>query len=382
MKKKLFLISVFLLSLLSQNAQNGVTIYDSILSGGLQRKFRLYVPNSYSAANPVPLILNLHGYTSNSLQQLQYSNFLPIADTAKFLVVHPDGTAPNGPQYWNAGFGGSVNDVQFLSNLIDSIKASYNIDLNRVYSCGMSNGGIMSYYLALYLPNRITAIASVTGSMLNAWYNSVPNLPRAFPVMEIHGTADATVPYNGDATFAHIDSVVRKWRKYNNCIPTAVTYSVPNINTTDNCTAVNYLYTGGTDGATVELYKVNGGTHSWPGSPFFISGTNQDFKASVEIWRFFRKYSLNQFVTTIGVNENKINPESVKLFPNPAKDVLHILAGNQIFKAEIRDLTGKLIKEEHSYGPVNISELNQGIYFITVKTNSSVTNLHFIKSTN
>ena len=82
-------------------AQSGVTIVDSIKSNNIMRKFRLYVPNSYTG-QAVPLILNLHGYTSNSTQQQQYTNFMPIADTANFLVLLPNGTIDNqGERYWN-----------------------------------------------------------------------------------------------------------------------------------------------------------------------------------------------------------------------------------------------------------------------------------------
>lgn len=382
--KKITTLVLFLFLFLSfiSLSQNGVTINDTIYSGGILRKFKLYVPNSYNSSNSVPLIFNLHGYGSNATQQLFYSNFQPIADTAKFIMVYPEGTISGTSQYWNAGFGGAVNDVQFISNLIDSIKANYNIDLNSVYSCGMSNGGIMSYYLACNLSNRIAAIASVTGSMLNSWYSSVPNPPRAFPVMQIHGTNDATVPYNGDATFAHIDSVVRKWRKYNNCTPTAITYSVPNTNTADNCTAVNYLYANGTNGSTVELYKVSGGGHTWPGAPVFSSGTNQDFKASVEIWRFFRKYKLNQFITSVGISQPNVVKHPVSIFPNPAKNILTIQNGNEndVFETEISDLTGKVIKKETSNGMITVSDLTDGVYFLKIKTNGSLTYSKFVKS--
>ncbi|MCW3078557.1 MAG: hypothetical protein JWO32_3166, partial [Bacteroidetes bacterium] len=378
--KQIYLVVTFILVFNSfTKAQSGVTIYDSIISGGLQRKFRLYVPNSYNSTTASPLILNLHGYTSNSQQQMSYSNFMPIADTAKFLIVHPDGTFSSGQQYWNAGFGGAVNDVQFLSQLIDSIKANYNIDLNSVYSCGMSNGGIMSYYLACNLSNRIAAIASVTGDMLNVWSSCTPPSGRPFPVMEIHGTNDGTVFYNGDGTFAPIDSVVKKWRKYNNCIPTAGITNVPDVNTTDGCTAVNYKYSGGTNGATVELYKINGGSHSWPGAFPVIGNTNEDFNASAEIWRFFRKYKLNQLMANVGFSEKEKDSETLKLYPNPASQIINFspLKENKTFHAEFYDVTGKLIKKEVTQGAIVISDLKDGVYFITLINEATTQHFKF-----
>ncbi len=372
---KLIITSLFLITGFFYYAQNGVTILDSIKSNNIMRKFRLYVPNSY-IGQAVPLILNLHGYTSNSAQQQPYSNFMPIADTAKFLMVYPDGKAPLGQQYWNAGFGGTENDVLFMNDLIDSLDLIYNIDLNRVYSCGMSNGGIMSYYLACYLPNRIAAIASVTGSMLNVWSTCAPTRP--FPVMEIHGTNDGTVPYNGDGTFAPIDSVVKKWRIHNNCNSAPVTFSVPNISTSDNSTAVNYKYTNGNMGATVELYKVTGGSHSWPGALAVIANTNQDFNASVEIWRFFRQYKLNQFLPGVGFNENSLK-NTVKVFPNPATEKITVEGVSEI-QLKVTDLIGKTIIAESIVNTVDVSALNPGIYFLNINSGNEQSVVKFIKN--
>ncbi|MEO6425830.1 MAG: T9SS type A sorting domain-containing protein [Bacteroidia bacterium] len=356
-------------------AQNGVTIVDSIKSNNIMRKFRLYVPNSYNSSQAAPLILNLHGYTSNSSQQQSYSNFMPIADTAKFLMVFPDGKLTSGNQYWNAGFGGPENDVLFMNDLIDSLDLIYNIDLNSVYSCGMSNGGIMSYYLACNLPNRIAAIASVTGSMLNSWFTCAP--ARPFPVMEIHGTADGTVNYNGDATFSPIDSVVKKWKTHNNCNTAPITYSVPNVNTSDNSTAVNYKYINGNSGATVELYKVTGGSHSWPGAFPFIANTNEDFNASVEIWRFFRQYKLNQFLPGVGLNENSLK-NSIKVYPNPTTHKLFI-DGFSEAKLTISDLVGKVLISENNTNTIDVSSLNPGIYFLHISSGNEQSVMKFIK---
>ncbi|MBA3679662.1 MAG: T9SS type A sorting domain-containing protein [Bacteroidetes bacterium] len=371
---KLIITSLFLVTGFFYYAQNGVTILDSIKSNNIMRKFRLYVPNSYTG-QAVPLVLNLHGYTSNSAQQQPYSNFMPIADTAKFLMVCPDGKAPFGQQYWNAGFGGTENDVLFMSDLIDSLNLNYNIDLNRVYSCGMSNGGIMSYYLACNLPNRIAAIASVTGSMLNVWSTCAPTRP--FPVMEIHGTNDNTVPYNGDGTFAPIDSVIKKWKNHNNCTFT-IPINVPNISTTDNSTATQTIFTSGVSGgATVELFKVTGGSHSWPGALPVIANTNQDFNASVEIWRFFRQYNLAQFLPGLGFNENSLK-NNIKVYPNPATEKINV-EGVAEMSLKVTDLFGKTIISESTANTVDVSSLNTGIYFLNVKSGNEQSVVKFIK---
>ena len=374
--KKIIVASLFLITGLFCFGQSGTTVIDSIMSNNIMRKYRLYVPAIYTGSQSVPLILNLHGYTSNALQQQLYSNFMPIADTANFLMVYPEGKAPLGNQYWNAGFGGTENDVLFMSDLIDSLKLTYNIDLNSIYSCGMSNGGIMSYYLACNLPNRIAAIASVTGSMLNSWFTCAPSRP--FPIMEIHGTADGTVNYLGDATFAPIDSVVKKWSNHNNCNPAPTTFSVPNISLTDNSTALHYVYSGGTSGSSVELYKVIGGGHSWPGAFAFLANTNQDFRASVEIWRFFRKYKLGQFVPNVGLSENALSQNN-KLFPNPVTEKLFI-EGLTEANVKVINLVGEMIIQKNNANSIDVSSLNSGIYFLQITSGNTQSVIKFIKN--
>lgn len=371
--KSFALIALFLLSSFSLSSQTGTTISDSIISGSIYRKFRLYVPTTYTASQAVPLLFNLHGYTSNATQQQLYGNFMPIADTANFIMVLPEGTAPAGSQYFNAGFGPGVNDVLYMSDLIDSLSLNYNINPNAIYSCGMSNGGIMSYYLACNLPNRFAAIASVTGSMLNSWFTCAPSRP--FPVMEIHGTNDATVPYIGSSTFSHIDSVIKKWILHNNCNVTPVTFSVPNTVTSDGATAINFKYSGGTNGADVELYKVVNGAHSWPGAPIAIGTTCMDFNASVEIWRFFRKYKLNNFITSI--HYNTLLNASVNIFPNPSNHIFTVSTSNNLATdIKITTLLGKELfyKKINPTGntTINTLEIPEGIYLVNLMNNNTL----------
>ena len=166
-----------------------------MMHDGIRRSYPIYVPASYSPSVVAPMVLNFHGYTSNAFEQMFYGDFRAIADTAGFLLVMPDGTDDaTGTTYWNSGKEGTVYDIGFTSELIDQIAASCKMNLNRVYSTGMQNGGFMSYTLACSLSNRIAAIASVTGSM-NVGQDLTCNAQHPTPVMEIHGTSDAMVPY-------------------------------------------------------------------------------------------------------------------------------------------------------------------------------------------
>jgi polyhydroxybutyrate depolymerase len=354
---KKLLLAAFIL--LSSNAVAQTTIIDSIFCGGIYRNYRIYVPAAYTGASSRPLIFDLHGYTSSASAEQSYSNFKPIADTADIIMVYPNGTLLSGQPYWNAGFGPGVDDIQFISNLIDTLFTQYNIDHQMVYSCGMSNGGYMSHTLACALNTKIAAVASVTGTMSTLQYSTcTPNRP--VPVMQMSGTADPTVTYTGSAGSLAIDTVVKYWVLNNNCNPVPVYTAVPNINLTDGCTAEHYVYNGGDMGSSVEFYKIIGGGHTWPGSPYIIGVTNEDFNGSAEIWRFFRKYKLNQF---LGINELE-TAANISLFPNPAINSVSIV-GENISSVSIFDINGKLVLETKEK-QINISALAKGVYSVAV----------------
>jgi len=331
------------------------------MSGGIYRNYRVYVPAAYTGTTARPLVFDLHGYTSNATAEQAYSNFAPIADTANVIFVYPNGTLDGSSQpYWNAGFGTAMDDIGFISNLIDTLLTQYNIDADMVYSCGMSNGGYMSHTLACELSNKIAAIASVTGSM-TTYQNSICSSGRPVPVMQISGNADGTVAYGGGGGSMGIDALVNYWVTNNNCNPTPVFTNVPNTSTSDGCTAEHYVYNGGTNGSTCEKYKIIGGGHTWPGSPFVIGVTNQDFKASEKIWLFFRKYKLSQLT---GINEFQVSGDKFQVFPNPASDIVNVDAEG-ISSILIMDVTGKLVLES-SQKQIDISGLAKGVYSVII----------------
>ena len=263
-----------------------------------------------------------------------------------------------------------MDDIGFLSALIDTLAEEYNIDMNRVYSTGMSNGGFMSYTLACQLSERIAAIASVTGTMVTPNLNAC-NAQHPMPVMQIHGTADPTVPYNGNAQgFVSVEDLVDYWVDFNGCNPTAVETAVPDIDMTDMCTADQFVYSDGTNGSSVELFRVNGGAHTWPGTnPFFttLGVTNQDFSASVEIWRFFNQYALNQLVS---IQEAQTSQKSFSVFPNPSEGQFTLRFENYV-SSNIRvfNAVGKLVLAETAQSQtMNLELPESGVYFLQVET--------------
>lgn len=364
----LVLLSLGAISLTAQQTINGTIQHD-----GLERSYILYVPAIYDAEGPeVPLILNFHGYTSTANEQMFYGDFRGIADSANFLVVHPMGTEDNsGITHWNVGWGGStVDDIGFTNALLDTLLANYQINEDRIYSTGMSNGGFMSYELACELSERIAAIASVTGTM-NAGRFASCNPTRPMPVLEIHGTADATVPYNGANWIEGTEEVVAFWADFNNLNAAPTITDVPNTNTNDGSTVEHWVYTEqGVNGVQVELFKIFNGGHTWPGSVFAFPGTNYDINASQEIWRFFSLYDINGLILVTSTEENLVD-NTVHVFPNPATNMIHLTsipaAGSSY---QLATLTGQVLKTgflSADHPQIEVATLPKGVYLLQLE---------------
>ena len=318
------MLAVAVLVLLAGGAIPGFaqeTVYGSIIHDDLEREYILYVPVDYTGTTPVPLVFNFHGYSLTATFQMWYGDFRPIADRAGFLVVHPQGTLFEGYTHWNVGgrFAGStVDDVGFTEALIDYLSSEYNIDDTRIYSTGVSNGGFMSFLLACQLSERFAAIASVAGTMTPETYDdSNPQHPT--PILQIHGTSDDTVPYDGNEYSKSVDVVIQYWVDYNNCNPTPIITDLPDIDPEDGSTVEHVVYYDGDDGVAVEHFKVIGGGHSWPGAPPVVEGTNYDIDASEEIWSFFSRYDISGLTDLprllVGPGPHEDNRPLVRLFP-------------------------------------------------------------------
>jgi len=356
--------SLFCIGLFSHLVVSQTTTNHTIQHNGVTREYRLYVPAIYNSATPVPLVFNLHGYTSDNVQQEFYGDFRSIADTANFILVHPNGTFDqSGDRFWNAFDLPGVDDVGFISAVIDEVIGGYSIDLNCVYSTGMSNGGFMSYELACELGSRIAAVASVTGTMTTGKLATCDPL-KPTPIMQIHGTVDATVPYNGNAQFGAIEDVVDFWVNQTGAATTPQFTAVPNVNTTDGCTAEHYVYSGGQNNTSVEFYKILGGAHTWPGAPVTLGVTNQDFDASTEIWRFFRQYKLNDLVASL--EENVALDFTV--YPNPSTGSIQIESNVSWDELLLLDVTGRVIKTFNTYvEKMSIQNLDSGVYSLQIR---------------
>lgn len=351
----------------------------SLQHDGKQRTFILHSPCKTfdCTGKKIPLVFAFHGLTETGQGIKDYSAFNNVADTAGFAVIYANGINNR----WNVGFSGtgasSEDDLGFANAMIDYMIANSNncdsnicalIDTNRIYSCGMSNGGFFSYLLACQLSHRIAAIASVTGSMTIATFDSCKP-SRPVPVLEIHGTSDPIVPYTGGGQSGakSIADVLAYWVNNNGCSSTPSTIAVPNSNTTDGCTADIISYTNCYNGADVQHFKITGGGHTWPdmvgGYPEIIVGkTNRDFNASVEIWRFFNRFNLQGLVASSKELEAK---KIMPFYPNPANKFIQV---NNESLIKIYSADGKLLNatQLQANEKLNIEQLNAGIYFCDV----------------
>ena len=343
------------------------TINASITHDGIQRNYILYIPELYDGSSDVPLVLNFHGFGSNANQQMFYGDFRDIADTEGFLLVHPEGTTFIGNQFWNVGFPGlssTIDDVGFTEALIDELATLYTIDLDRVYATGMSNGGFMSFLLACQLSEKIAAVASVTGSMTQDTFDDC-NAQHPTPVLQIHGTDDGVVLYNGNNLSIPIADVISYWVDYNNCETTPTTTTLPDVDVSDGSTIEHSVYEDGDNGITTEHMKVIGGGHTWPGSVINTAGTNQDIDASMEIWLFFSRYDINGPLSNDDFENNQVT-----IYPNPTQSKINLSLNysKDIYYELISPLGQQLMTGTitSSNEEIDISHLPSNIYFLKV----------------
>jgi polyhydroxybutyrate depolymerase len=272
-----------------RNRSNG-----SFVSSGVEREYLLHVPGSYDRGKPAPLVISMHGGALWPAAQREISQWNRVADAHGFIVVYPSAVSGHGPRAWRAGGGpGLMRDVMFISELIDTLRAAYNIDSARIYANGLSNGGGMTFVLSCALSDRIAAVGLVAPAIFLPW--SACTDRRAVPMIAFHGTADGAVPYHGGqswvapASFPDIPAWMRKWAERNRCGPNPIDSAVA-------ADVTRREYTGCADGAAVVLYTVLEGGHTWPGGgplpEWFVGTTSNSIDATDQMWSFFSEHQL------------------------------------------------------------------------------------------
>jgi len=371
MKTKLkFLIVSFILFATLAEAQQ--MLNRSLLLNKVAREYIVYIPASYNSSSSVPLMFNFHGYTMSAYDQMVWgSNMRPVADTAGFILVYPQGSLLDGKTHWNIGSwttGSTADDIGFIEAMIDTLAASYNIDLDRVYSCGYSNGGYFCFELACQLSNRIAAIGSVAGTMSTETYNScTPSHPT--PVVTIHGTSDFSVSYYGAfPTNSESHAKVNQyWATYNKTTASPVVSDLPDINSSDGSRVELSLYSNGDNSTSIEHYKVIDGGHDWPGA-----WGNMDIHASKIIWNFVSKYDINGLIGcgAASFREKIATKGKLSLYPNPGKNRFTVETdSDETLDCYIYSSTGQIVLAG-TIGPeanvINLSDILVGVYVLKI----------------
>jgi polyhydroxybutyrate depolymerase len=265
----------------------GSTRVETIHADAVDRTYRIHRPAS-EIAQP-GLVIVLHGSFGGGFQMEANSGFDAQSDRLGWIAVYPDGVADGWDAFGSTAKWGQhpgADDITFISNLIDRLEQTDNVDPNRVYVTGLSRGGMMSYRLGCALSDRIAAIAPVSGNMAMASGSADVSctLSRPVSVFAIHGTADGTIPINGghvDITFSPMADVIARWRSLDSCGAASTTATDgPSTTTVWSCA-------GGTN---VTTRIVTGGWHTWPsvsGALASAGGSADSFDASRLIADFF-----------------------------------------------------------------------------------------------
>ena len=286
---------------------------------GTSRSFDFFIPTNLGPSEP-PLVFLFHGaklntdhLTGERGRVAPYSVWMELAKAEKFIVVYPQGAVGplDGPGWNDCRADASTNpaedDVAFVAALIDQFVRTHNVDPQRVYASGTSNGGHMSLRLAHELSDKIAAVAPMVAAMPAISCN-VPVNPIS--VLFMNGTVDPLLPYGGGkvapeaggrGTVLSAQESVAAWVTFNQTdeIPTVRAFA--DIDPSDGSTVTSTTYMNGIEETEIVLYEIAGGGHVEPSlqeqySRIFevtFGRQNHDIEMATEIWNFFRSKTLN-----------------------------------------------------------------------------------------
>jgi len=272
------------------------------------RTYALYVPPSYTDGASAPLVVVLHGRSGSAARMAELTGFNARAEAHGFIVAYPEGLGGA----WNyvhgvSGYREGPDDPGFVLGLIATLEERYNIDTNRVYAAGISNGGFMAQRLACHAPEKFAAVASVAA----AGYGAMPRTcagRRPVSMLYIHGTEDALVRWDGLrmkvngirqlVTMSVTDSV-KFWSRRNRCGVEVESRRLPRKAGSPDTFVQFTSAKSCQSGAEVSLYAVIGGGHNWPGSrgvipPSIAGRVTTDIHATDVIWSFFRRHRVGR----------------------------------------------------------------------------------------
>lgn len=241
----------------------------------LDRPYGSVAPANFDPAVKLPLVVMLHGYTSDGATESAYLGLDALVDAKRFFYAAPDGTRENGVgnRFWNATdaccnfYGSTVDDVAYLTAVVDDMAARYPIDPKRVFFVGHSNGGFMTHRMACERAGRIAAVLSLAGAQNNDAAQCTPSEPVS--VVELHGDADQTIRYGGGqingVSYPSAETTVSDWAAKDGCGATHADAGNLDLESTLPGAETNIQRFDGCSGGAVELWTIQGGSHipSW-----------------------------------------------------------------------------------------------------------------------
>lgn len=234
---------------------------------GGDRPADLHTPMTLTDGKQYPLVVILHGYSANGFAQYAYFHADQLVAADKALVIAPDGLVnSSGKQFWNADptccdlDHTNPDDVAYIGGLIDDISADWPIDKSQVYLIGHSNGGFMSYRMACERADVIAGIASLAGNASSDPSKCNPTKPVS--VLQLHGTADAVVPYDGSSLGIGAVGDVMQWAQKDGCTGSRSGNGQADLDSAVAGEETKKEATGGCPtGVGVDLWKLEGSSH-------------------------------------------------------------------------------------------------------------------------
>jgi poly(3-hydroxybutyrate) depolymerase len=263
---------------------------EPLLVGTTTRNMLVYAPSGIEPGRP--LMISMHGYNQDITYQRNQTKWETYAEANSFVIVYPAGLN-------NAWDISGMTDIDFILAIIDEMYDRYAIDRNRVYLSGFSMGGMMTYYAATKIADKIAAFAPVSGYPMGGTTNT--NSSRPVPIIHIHGTTDDVVAFSG------VQACLDAWIARNNCPTTPViTNPYPSIYATSNGT--KYAWGPGTDNVQVVLLKLQGVGH------WHSIATSNGVNTTQEIWDFCKNFSLGFGIPEFGsAYVGNDNPKQIEL---------------------------------------------------------------------
>lgn len=297
----------------STYSKSGVTDLKSveIKVGLLKREYKYYLPKSYDPNKPMPAVFLFHGGGGTAEAALIETGMNKKADEAGFILVLPEGIRSDmskkanfrkNPQTWNDGSGrffageNHIDDIEFVSILLDDVEKKLSVDKKRIYASGFSNGSSFVYRLGIELASKFAAIAPIASSGLRMKDIKLP-LSRAVPLLAIQGSEDPRNPLAGGniKNFGVVDprppirSSIERWSNFLACSGSQITEEKAGVK--------KEIFYGCKNNSEIVFYIIEGMGHTWPGGKallpkFLVGETTSLISANDIIWDFFKKYSL------------------------------------------------------------------------------------------